>query len=308
MSKFNTHLIIHQGALGDFILALRLAEKLPGPVVFAAQASRVRLINRFPAWGIKGIDIESPGFRDLYVTSAVNKDFTAFAQSINGLLVSFVASELDAWADNARRVFPNAKPVFIDPRPPVTSSCHVTTLQAAQLQEQASEIVTPHPRFVSAWKQEHNVGMVIHPGSGGAAKRWPLDRFKTLSQALKSQGLRVRWVVSPDDLEMDQGRGLKDHLSLFDGVVLESLDALADACLQADIWVGNDSGPTHLAGLLGTPTVALFGPTDPRVWAPVGERVRLITPQAGLQGAGLRGMDWLSVDQVLAEIRRTRLP
>ena len=42
------------------------------------------------------------------------------------------------------------------------------------------------------------------------------------------------------------------------------------------MFVGNDSGTTHLAAMLGAPTVALFGPTDPAVWAPTGPRVRVL--------------------------------
>jgi ADP-heptose:LPS heptosyltransferase len=54
------------------------------------------------------------------------------------------------------------------------------------------------------------------------------------------------------------------------------LERLAALIARAGAFVGNDSGPTHLAAALGRPTVALFGPTDPAVWAPLGPGVRVL--------------------------------
>jgi ADP-heptose:LPS heptosyltransferase len=61
--------------------------------------------------------------------------------------------------------------------------------------------------------------------------------------------------------------------------------------------VGNDSGPTHLAAVVGCPTVALFGPTDPAVWAPVGSHVRIVGARAD------DGAPWADVDQVEVALR-----
>ena len=60
---------------------------------------------------------------------------------------------------------------------------------------------------------------------------------------------------------------------------------LAQALQDSHLFVGNDSGPTHLAAMLGVPTVALFGPTDAGVWAPVGPHVRVLEAPAGVLGA-----------------------
>jgi heptosyltransferase III len=62
---------------------------------------------------------------------------------------------------------------------------------------------------------------------------------------------------------------------------------LAEALTGASAFVGNDSGPGHLAGVLGLPTVCLFGPTDPGRWKPLGPRVRTLRsmPIAALPAA-----------------------
>ncbi|HET9132402.1 MAG TPA: glycosyltransferase family 9 protein, partial [Terriglobia bacterium] len=54
------------------------------------------------------------------------------------------------------------------------------------------------------------------------------------------------------------------------------LRAVAEELRRCRVFIGNDSGITHLAAYLGCPTIALFGPTDPRIWAPIGRRVTIL--------------------------------
>ena len=58
----------------------------------------------------------------------------------------------------------------------------------------------------------------------------------------------------------------------------ESLPRLAAALERCDVFVGGDSGTTHMAAAVRTPTVALFGPTDPAVWRPLAPRVSVVVP------------------------------
>lgn len=68
---------------------------------------------------------------------------------------------------------------------------------------------------------------------------------------------------------------------------------LAELLTRARTYIGNDSGPTHLAGIMGMATVALFGPTDPRVWKPLGPDVRVIRKQP---------IGTINVDDVITQI------
>jgi ADP-heptose:LPS heptosyltransferase len=70
---------------------------------------------------------------------------------------------------------------------------------------------------------------------------------------------------------------------------------LAALLARAGAYVGNDSGVTHLAAASGAPTIALFGPTDPRVWAPLGPRVEVI------RGATMEG---IAAGEVAAAVAR----
>jgi len=120
---------------------------------------------------------------------------------------------------------------------------------------------------------------VIHPFSGSPKKCWPLDRYQALTRLLEPN-MPVRWSAGPEE-------------PLPDAVRIADLYELACWLATARVYVGNDSGITHLAAAVGTPVVALFGPTDPRIWAPRGPQIRLIAKPA---------LEDITVDEVLAAV------
>ncbi len=103
---------------------------------------------------------------------------------------------------------------------------------------------------------------VIHPFSGSARKNWPLERFQQLAARLGPL-MPVRWCAGPEDPPLEGAVRIPD------------LYELACWLARARLYIGNDSGITHLAAAVGTPVLALFGPTDPEVWAPRGPNVRV---------------------------------
>ena len=117
---------------------------------------------------------------------------------------------------------------------------------------------------------------VIHPFSGSPAKNWPLDRFRALARGLERR-LTVRWCAGPNDP------------SFAGAVRIDDLYRLACWISQARLYVGNDSGITHLAAATGVPVLALFGPSDPAVWAPRGANVRVATWKAATADREPRG-------------------
>jgi ADP-heptose:LPS heptosyltransferase len=131
--------------------------------------------------------------------------------------------------------------------------------------------------------QAERAGFVaIHPFSGSAKKNWPLERFRDLARRLD---LPVRWCAGPEE-------------PLDDAQRFDNLYALACWLRSARLYIGNDSGITHLAAAVGTPVLALFGPTDPAIWAPRGEHVSIVaTARPG------QAMEGISVDEVLRATR-----
>jgi ADP-heptose:LPS heptosyltransferase len=125
----------------------------------------------------------------------------------------------------------------------------------------------------------HSV-LAIHPGSGGRYKCWDITRFIEVSrQAQERLDLQPFFILGPAEEELVPK--LKNSLG-HDVAILDSvpLPVLAGAMAECCIFLGNDSGVTHLAAALGIPTVAIFGPTDPHLWGPVGQHVRIISKRA----------------------------
>jgi hypothetical protein len=124
------------------------------------------------------------------------------------------------------------------------------------------------PLNVSAFTSDE---VLVHPGSGSAAKNWPAARFAETIRMLERP---VRLIVGEADLdaalavETCLGHALP-HLS---NIPLEQLAARLAGC---HAYLGNDSGVSHLAGLCGARSIVLFGPTNPQVWHPLGLRVHV---------------------------------
>jgi len=129
--------------------------------------------------------------------------------------------------------------------------------------------------------------LALHPGSGSSRKNWPAPRFLELARRLAGSD---RWLLvtgpAEEPLALDAPGALRAR-SL-------PLRVLGASLSRAGLFVGNDAGVTHLAAAAGAPTLALFGPTSPSLWSPVGRRVRCL---AAADGA----VDGLTVDEVAAQ-------
>jgi heptosyltransferase-3 len=125
-----------------------------------------------------------------------------------------------------------------------------------------------------------NACVALHPGSGGARKCWPVSHFATVIQALWRRQIPVLLLSGSADHE--RLRDLQALLppppqpSLLTTLVEAPLLEVARRLQQCRGYVGNDSGITHLAALLGLPTIAIFGASDPAIWRPPGPAVTLL--------------------------------
>jgi ADP-heptose:LPS heptosyltransferase len=133
--------------------------------------------------------------------------------------------------------------------------------------------------------------VAIHPGSGSYSKNWPLDRFTESAQRLAGAAPWL-FVAGPAEATLVPPKG---------AIVAREwpLRTLGAALARAGLFVGNDGGISHLAAAAGAPTLALFGPTDPALWAPVGPRVATLRAPGGSLAA-------LGVDEVAAAAGRLR--
>lgn len=101
---------------------------------------------------------------------------------------------------------------------------------------------------------------VVHPTASAAHKAWPAERFAQLGAKLRQRGLEPVFIgAAGDDLSA---------FADFQIVRGASLAEVKTLLAGARLFVGNDSGPAHMAAAFGLPVVVLFGASDPRIWAP----------------------------------------
>lgn len=126
----------------------------------------------------------------------------------------------------------------------------------------------------SGWKTGVPI-LAIHPGSGSPGKNWSPENFARVADRAGERA-HIFLITGPArDGAEDVLRALKKaRPTVLDRLPLPRLAAVLGRCR---VFLGNDSGITHLAAIMGVETFALFGPTDPAVWGPRGPRVRIIT-------------------------------
>jgi ADP-heptose:LPS heptosyltransferase len=137
--------------------------------------------------------------------------------------------------------------------------------------------------------------LALHPGSGSPRKNWPAERFLALAQIASPDRPWLLVAGPADDAAVDL-LASDPRAVVASGQPARGLGALL---ARAEAYVGNDSGVSHLAAAFGAPTLALFGPTDPSVWSPVGSRVTVLRSPTGR-------MEDLPLDEAVAGLERLR--
>jgi len=116
--------------------------------------------------------------------------------------------------------------------------------------------------------------LAIHPGSGSPEKNWPATFYDRLAESLSSGR---PWLLAEGPAEAPPAVGGHGAIRIRSA----HPRVLGAVLRRAGLYVGNDSGASHLAAAWGAPTLALFGPTDPAVWSPLGSGVRVVRSASG---------------------------
>ncbi len=145
------------------------------------------------------------------------------------------------------------------------------------------ELVVP-PAQLAEWRARRGLAAAPHPivalapGAVGKGKRWPTAGFAEVTRALVEQGVGVWLIGGPNEAALAQEIAAVAGPRARDLTGSDLRDAIV-ALKAADAALSNDSGLMHVAAALGTPTVALFGPTSPRLWAPLNPLAAALEPQ-----------------------------
>ncbi len=118
--------------------------------------------------------------------------------------------------------------------------------------------------------------ITIHPGSGGKHKCYPIKQFRQLILQCRKHFGQVVVIIGPaekDRWAADILNKLTENATLLADLPIEHIAAII---ATSKGYIGNDSGISHLAGTLGTPAVAIFGPTNPKHYKPMGNKVSTV--------------------------------
>ncbi len=247
-------LIIRPGGIGDVILSVPALEYL-NPAAVWTRAELLPLIPNARAISSTGLDtLGFGGHPDLHPFDEIHSWYGTQREDFRAALEAL----------HPRVFWYEALPA------------PVSTLHAADFY--ASQVGAPQPAYPCVRVQPTPNRLIwIHPFSGSAKKNWPLEHFQTLARYLAATGRSVQLIAAP-------------HQHLPGARVIPDLRELASWLAGSALYVGNDSGITHLAAASGAPTLALFGPTNPAIWAPRGPRVQVLATV---------DLDALSPDRVL---------
>jgi heptosyltransferase-2 len=166
-------------------------------------------------------------------------------------------------------------------------------------------LVVP-PAEMAAWKAHHDIGeagsvVAMAPGAVGPGKRWPTARFAQLARRLTDEGVAI-WVVgSPAETPLAREIAAAAGSRTRDLTGPDLRNAIL-ALKAAAAAVTNDSGLMHIAAALGTPTVALFGPTDPNLWGPLNPLAATLEP-VGNADVRHRRIEDIPTDAAFAAVR-----
>ena len=245
-------LVIRPGAIGDFILSLPALECLRADYLEIWTAPpNLPLVRFVPARSIGATGLDLLGVAD--APAQLLEDLRGFDS-----IISWYGANRPEFRALVSAM--NLSFSFLPALPPAGGQVHATDFYLSQVASVTACASDGIPRIACPGARERFA--VIHPFSGSPRKNWPLEKFRALARGLE-RTMPVEWCRGPDDPPLDGA------------VQIENLYDLACWLARAGLYVGNDSGITHLAAATGTPVLALFGPTEPEVWGPRGPNVRI---------------------------------
>jgi heptosyltransferase-3 len=274
--------VVRGGALGDFVLTLPLIHALQvgfsdNRLILVGNPATTRLAG-------KATHISDQSGLWAHMFTPVGPSPKLLDQfSDCRLLIACVAGGIDAapacYLENLHRLCPQV--VVGDTRPEPGQKRHM----AARLLDplRATNVAVPpipQPRIPLRGEKPRGNLIILHPGSGGRDKCWPADRFSQLLNWLEQTGNRVAVLWGP--VEQSRARDFPQALATAASLLRpESPSDLACQLSGARLYIGNDTGPGHVAAAVGCPSLSVFGPTDPDLWRPLGEAARVLRAPAG---------------------------
>ena len=297
-------LIFHSGGLGDFVLTWPLGLALgrlhpQSRIIYITQASKGELVARAVRLDWQDAETGWP---------ALHGDVTNLSERCRKTLTeahsiyTFLSAHGDEWFANVAAIAPETAVTCLRSPPPAEFKGHavenlLSQLAGAPAVKTAVEqiLASIAAKGVGNRKQLAGGPVIVHPGSGGREKCYPVEEFVRMIEKIKTDGKDLKVVLGEVELERFSASEVRQLESVSPVVRPGKYVDLMELVSGSSGFIGNDSGPSHLAGILGVPTVGLFRTTNPMVWRPLGPRVEVV-----------RG-PILDVDEVFRALERVRV-
>lgn len=287
-------LVLRGGALGDFIVTL--------PALVALQEhwpdARVELVGNAVAAELarsRGIvaavhSQHEARWSALFANSDLPREFAAWLREFD-VVINFWPDSDGALAAHfpvtvAQRFL--AAPALPSSEP---AAAHFSAALAPLGINTNSVFVRLRASTPSRQRRNSPARVVIHPGSGSRPKNWPRERWFELISILRKPTIVLVGAAESDEWTDAKLQRTPISARLADGSVQllanAPLEQLVELLGEVDLFVGHDSGISHLAAASGAPSLLLFGPTDPKIWAPPAPHVTVLRNGSDLRSIGV---------------------
>jgi heptosyltransferase-3 len=275
-------LIIRGGALGDFILTLPairlLRETYPDNHV------EILGYKPFGDLAVKGgladavRSIEYGAMAGFFAPgSALNPELIDYFRSFD-LVISYLYDPDGYLRGNLEKA--GVKTLMEGIYKVDESGLHAAHQLAATLEQLALYLEDPGARLLDHKPTKGRLRIALHPGSGSPKKNWSVENWLEVAVRINGEFPGAEFVLVTGEVEEEHVHGIatqwKDSGVIFSQAHNLPLWTLAETLAECSLFLGHDSGVSHLAAAVGLPAVLLFGPTNPDIWAPGNPQVTVV--------------------------------
>jgi heptosyltransferase-2 len=297
----NRVLVIRGGAIGDFVLTLPaiklLRDDFPRAHIEILGYQHIIALaeRRFYADAIRSIEY-GPLATFFAKDAALPAELTDYFGSFD-LIVSYLFDPDRIFQNNLKRC---GIKMFVAGPPKLSGHEHAALQLARPLEQIGLHLKNPAARIYPT-EADREVAqdvlgnsnkpvIALHPGSGSETKNWPIEKWKKLGENLFSTDRTVLVVAGEADderLRLLETAWKNKPVRFAKNLALPHLAAL----FETSVFIGHDSGVSHIAAAVGARSILLFGPTDPAVWAPANENVTVLrAPEGNLRSLGVQAV------------------
>lgn len=287
-------LVLRGGAVGDLIVTLpalgALRQAFPAAWIEVLGIPSRAILARHPRYANAVVDQERWDVYRLFRPQlAISAGFATYLHD-QELVLAYLAGEHEPFGRHVRQLCSGQVRLW-NPHPPAGehATTHllrpVTTVQAGTYDPLPRVYLDPMAvataeRFWQTHRLPRHGVIAWHPGSGGAYKLWPMQGWQHVMTWAAQQGIPGLLVSGPAEQERLTAALSPGVSSAWPWATQLALPQLAALLARCRLVISHDSGVAHLAAAVGTPTVALFGPTDPLRWAPRHPQACVLRPAA----------------------------